>query len=268
MEDCSSSLHQLDYVEVACSRLEAFCAQRSIPVSHGFGHAQRVLQHVDRAIAVAEPPLLDSRALSVRLAALLHDADDSKYFPDGPKNQYPNAKRIMQEAGVSEDVSAEALKMIGFVSCSKNGNSVPLEAEHEPEWLWPRWADRLEATGEIGVVRCWQFNRELQDVPLFTEKTPKPQSEIEVWELGTPERFERYQKSGGKSESMLDHYFDKLLQVARPPAKIIQNCYLEDKMASGAAPLVKILLAYGKTGEVPMEELYAMEARTVARGGT
>lgn len=36
---------------------------------------------------------------------------------------------------------------------SANGNSIPEDALHEPELLWPRWADRLEATGEIGIVR-------------------------------------------------------------------------------------------------------------------
>lgn len=63
---------------------------------------------------------------------------------------------------------------IGLVSCdwaddlttclstgSKNGNSVPDDAVREPELLWPRWADRLEATGEIGILRAlssrWQF---------------------------------------------------------------------------------------------------------------
>ena len=39
-----------------------------------------------------------ARALAVRLAALLHDADDRKYFPDTCKT-YANAKQIMSDAG-------------------------------------------------------------------------------------------------------------------------------------------------------------------------
>ena len=34
----------------------------------------------------------------------------------------------------------------------------PPDAKLCPELLWPRWADRLEATGAIGVVRCHQYN--------------------------------------------------------------------------------------------------------------
>ena len=47
------------------------------------------------------PPLPEARALAVRLAALLHDADDRKYFPDTCKT-YANARQIMSEAGAAE----------------------------------------------------------------------------------------------------------------------------------------------------------------------
>lgn len=227
----------------------------------------RVLGHAEAALAVAGNEISASRALSVRLAALLHDADDRKYFPNCPKGEYPNARRLMNEAGAEEAVIADSIRMISLVSCSKNGNSAPPELASGCEWLFPRWADRLEATGEIGVVRCWQYNEELEvPAPLFIDSTPRPKTEDEVWALATPERFQKYQTSGGASDSMLDHYFDKLLQVARPPAEIVRNSYLEQKMQEGAEPLVRILLAFGQTGEVPMEQLKAMEARCSAGG--
>lgn len=57
---------------------------------------------------------------------------------------------------------------------SANGNSIPEDALHEPELLWPRWADRLEATGEIGIVRtlvapigrksCFSWRQKLRDL--------------------------------------------------------------------------------------------------------
>ena len=34
-----------------------------------------------------------------------------------------------------------------------------------------------------------------------------------MWAEVKEERFENYQKSGGGSVSMMDHYYDKLLQV-------------------------------------------------------
>ena len=58
--------------------LTKLCLEAGIDDSHGAGHAAAVLRHVESAVAVAVPPLPEDRALAVRLAALLHDADDHK----------------------------------------------------------------------------------------------------------------------------------------------------------------------------------------------
>ena len=84
--------------------------------------------------------------------------------------------------------------MISLVSCSSNGNAAPPEARTSPELLWPRWADRLEASGEVGVVRCYRYNLHV-GAPLSVEATPRPASPEEVWRHATEERFEAYQAS-------------------------------------------------------------------------
>ena len=92
--------------------------------------------------------------------ALLHDADDKKYFP--ANEGYPNAAKICQTALAStkrfnaKAVEKEMRKMIAYVSASDNGNSIPKRALSNPELLWVRYADRLEAIGPIGAVRCFQ----------------------------------------------------------------------------------------------------------------
>lgn len=205
----------------ATALLRALCDEAKVDESHGTRHAVAVLQHAQAALdsaAAGSPgrPIPPARALAVRLAALLHDADDRKLFPSDGPDALPNARRIGAEAGAARfgpSVLPEMLWMIKLVSCSKNGNSAPAEARQAPELLWPRWADRLEATGEIGVVRCYQWNRSLGE-PLSITSTPRPQTEAEVWALATEERFISYQARGGSSDSMLDHYYDKLLQVA------------------------------------------------------
>jgi hypothetical protein len=157
------------------------------------------------------------RVLAMRLSALLHDADDKKYFDtDATKD---NAKSVMQQAmqpysdsiKISR-VEKEALEMISLVSASDNGNTVPKRAQKHPELLWPRYSDRLEAIGAIGAVRCLQYNEE-QGRPRCVASTPKPKSVEEVWRLVTPERLENYMATK-TSSSMMDHYFDKLLQIA------------------------------------------------------
>jgi len=106
--------------------------------------------------------LTAEKSLTLKLAALLHDADDRKYFDDKSKN----ASNIIQQClaqidanqGVLEGhevIVEEALRMIEYVSASKNGNKVPKEALGAPEMLWVRFCDRLEAIGAIGAVRCY-----------------------------------------------------------------------------------------------------------------
>ena len=46
---------------------------------------------------------------------------------------------------------------------------------------------------------------------MFVDSTPRPQTTEELWTFVKDERFEAYQASGGASDSMLDHYYDKLL---------------------------------------------------------
>ena len=137
--------------------------------------------------------------------------------------------------------------MMSLVSCSANGN-VPARRAPRAELLWPRWADRLEATGAIGGVRCHQYNAKAGS-PIACEDTPRPADEAAALALATPERFAAYQANGGSGASMVDHYYDKLLQVARPPAELVRNRYLEEAARSRSAPLLSVCLAFSREGE-------------------
>jgi hypothetical protein len=57
---------------------------------------------------------------------------------------------------------------------------------------------------------------------------------------------------------------DKLLQVARPPPALVRNTYLERVAAERVAPLVSVCLSYGRTGEVPVDEIRELEAAIAA----
>ena len=61
-------------------------------------------------------------------------------------------------------------KMVQLVSSSKNSDCIPLDIQ---EWyLIPRYADRLEAIGLIGVKRCYQYNKTI-NAKLYDNNTPK-----------------------------------------------------------------------------------------------
>ena len=148
----------------------------------------------------------------MQLAALLHDADDKKYFKTDKTKE--NAAKVIAGAldGSAFDVKRvtdEVMEMIGYVSFSDNGNTIPKRALKEPEFLWPRYSDRLEAIGAIGAVRCWQYNEEVKR-PKALPSTPRPKNREQLWALVTPERLASYVERK-TSDSMMDHYFDKLL---------------------------------------------------------
>ena len=200
--------------------------------------------------------LPEERQLSMKLGALLHDADDRKYFASDSKN----AENIITESLSEVDqekildnhqkILDDTILMISMVSASGNGNKVPPEAIENPELLWVRFCDRLEAIGPIGAVRCYQYAVEKGNPLDVPGSTPKPQSAEEVWSHVKPERFEEYQRTGA-SASMLDHYYDKLLQIAHFDPKVVQNEYLQNEASRRVQPLVDVCLEYGKNGEVP-----------------
>ena len=270
-----------------------------IKESHGILHAETVHHHTRKAIeslstSSKEPrhlyhrPLSQIQALEIEAAALLHDVDDEKYFPNNASastkasiedeavrlehyaSLYPNAVELMREAGIPESSHEIILFMIDVVSCSKNGNSVPSRVDgnrgntNDKEniddtnstnyhLLIPRWSDRIEAVGARGVWRCYQYNQEKKRPLDLTGVTPRPQTSEELWSHVVPERFEVYMATpDGKTEdpSMLGHYYDKLFHVACPPKQIVRNEYLEAKLQDSAKELVEVCLRYGKTGIV------------------
>lgn len=126
--------------------------------------------------------------------------------------------------------------MISYVSASDNGNAIPERAQSHPELLWVRYADRLEAIGTVGAVRCWQYNTE-KGAEMSTETTPRCQTKDEVWANVTPDRFEKYMATK-TSDSMMDHYFDKLLQIALFDKKTVANDYFCEEAARRVDPLL------------------------------
>ena len=120
-----------------------------IKISHGMDHVERVFDHACRAVEVHQPPLSPLQGMEIKVAALLHDVDDGKYFPR--HGDYENARSILRQCAdtISSSSVDTILSMIGWVSCSKNGNHVPESIQQSGDYhlLIPRWADRLEAVG-------------------------------------------------------------------------------------------------------------------------
>jgi len=231
-----------------------------IKASHGWNHIQAVFDHTNKALLSLEYKLPSMVAMEIKMAALLHDMDDKKYFPHVCSGEYPNAVVVLEILGIATMSRKQIIKMISWVGCSENGNSIPEEVEDSGAYhlLIPRWADRLEAVGSRGVVRCYQYNCE-KGQPLSSVASPRPQSEEELWtKYAIHSKLQEYMDRGGTSTDMISHYYDKLLHIAKPPKEIVRNAYLEGTAESSSKDLVEVCLRYGKTGKVDVKHIMSL----------
>eukprot|EP00759_Apiculatamorpha_spiralis_P048457 PhF_6_TR43652/c0_g1_i1/m.67078/K06950/K06950; uncharacterized protein len=168
-----------------------------------------------------------------------------KFFPTHKNCE--NARTVLDACyGDAEEATATkelVLKMISLVSTTSNGNTTPQGIE---TWLlYPRFADRLEAVGEIGIERCLSFNDYVKR-PMHTSETPMPLTEAELNQVANSERFEGYLKKK-TSDSFLDHFYDKLLHVGKPEAfGGCTNPYLVKEAERRHQVLVDYVLKYNK----------------------
>jgi uncharacterized protein len=212
--------------------------------SHGYIHAITVMTHCEKASQYLDP----KTKFLVTVAGLLHDVDDKKFFPKN--DNYQNLILAMQ--GFDSDDIKLVKEMVGYVSCSVNGNTIPERAIENPWLLYPRHADRLEAIGKIGIARCYKYTKS-NNTPLFLESTPRPQNEDDLWtNIATETRYQNYK---GNSKSFIDHFYDKLLRVYSVDT---QNSYFEGIKKEQTQILIDFVLEFGRIGTLNVEELEQM----------
>jgi uncharacterized protein len=212
--------------------------------SHGIDHAVAVMNHAENALNKATFTV-DTRIKNcVLLAALLHDADDRKFFPNN--KDYENLRSVIHDMAC-DDVEL-IIRMVSLVSSSKNGDSIPEDAVRNEWLLYPRYADRLEAIGIIGVERCYQYALTSKN-PLYVATTPCVTTEEDMWTVATIERYNSYK---GVSDSMIDHYYDKLLRAAMFP---IRNEYFDSETNIRRKPSIDFVLMFGRNKSISDEEV-------------
>jgi len=239
-------------------------SKQFIDDSHGLSHMLTVLCHATKALEAWDGKPIDPKEiLKVKLAALLHDIDDSKYFPSSV--EYENARYILSKANEyseysTSDIKAEdiddIIEMISWVSSSKNGDTIPKKVSDINSYLlYPRYADRLEAIGIIGLERTLEYSlkRKNQGNPkgaLFLKSTSRATTEDELFgSIATKERYESY---SGASDSMIDHFYDKLLRIGVFP---ISNLYFESICRQRQKPLIDVVLEFGSKPDITEDEL-------------
>lgn len=126
----------------------------------------------------------------VRLAALLHDADDRKLFGD---NGYVNARRFMDSEGIQADVQEKVLSIVSQISFKGTDSVVPdtLEGRIVQD------ADRMDAIGAIGIARAFAYGGSRGRAMHIPGDEPKAGMDAEAYSSNT-----------GTS---VNHFYEKLL---------------------------------------------------------
>lgn len=195
--------------------------------SHGIDHAIAVQTHC--MMACIEARFIGTRESTICvIAGLLHDADDRKYHPDSflakygsaadGQCNYRNARLVMDKTQVPAEIQTQVLECVSLVSYSANGDSRIWSADHPragqpiPEWmLYPRYADRLEASGEIGYERCCDYTKAHGGVVVHPD-TPLFGTDEEIYQEVERRRGDYHRV--GKSRSVIDHYYDKIVPLS------------------------------------------------------
>jgi uncharacterized protein len=234
----------------AITKVKEFVETHTLDKGHSLDHFLAVLGHTQRMVLFhKEPKLTQDQIEDLNLAALLHDVDDRKFFPD--HTNYENARLILSELLPDDWLRVEEIiYLISLVSTSSNGNAIPVD-EANLWMLYPRFADRLEAIGKIGVERCIIYSAHTGR-PMFLSTTPRCETEEELWAVATSLRFQMYLLHK-KSESVVDHIYDKLLHIGNPESvKMMNNEYLTREATARHQYVVDYVLEFGRTGVMPL----------------
>lgn len=204
--------------------------QNIIDAGHGVRHALDVMEHSRRALEYE--PSIDAHTIdAIMLASLLHDADETKFFST---SDHFHARQIVKEINWSNEDAV--VEMIDLVSTSQNGNT-PCDTEWK---LFPRVGDRLEAMGEVGIARCYSYAK--MKTCLYTPNTPRVTNHAELEIVAPKERFLNYK---GKSDSMIDHFYDKLVHLNKFECK---NEYFLEEKETRMKPIYEFLFEFGRKG--------------------
>lgn len=236
-----------EFIDKYINKLKTILEKNNVCKSHGINHAISVMEHSKKSIEY-ENNLTEIEKEAIIIASLLHDADDKKFFPNNNDNE--NTRFILNDK--SQEFINLVVKMIDLVSASKNKDNIPEDIKNKKWMLIPRYCDRLEAIGYIGILRCYQYNQ-TSNKPLYTQNTQKATNIEEVYKIAT---IERYNKYNGISESMIDHYYDKLL---RTHLFQIDNKYLLDEAQKRQNVLVDFVIEFGKNGFISDEKIKVIE---------
>ena len=159
---------------------------------HGTEHIERVSKI---SLRFAEAENADKE--TVALIALLHDADDYKLFGAESADKLTNAKAILEQCSINDNIKEQVLnsiKTIGYSKRLKGITPTTLEAMIVSD------ADMCDSIGCTGILRSYQYNSAHGRV--FFDKNIYPTLNMTSGEYAAK-----------KSGTVVTHMFEKLLKL-------------------------------------------------------
>lgn len=228
-----------DIYEKIVPPLKKLFEDHNVGKDHDISHALLVMNNCKNAILESKEKYSIENTQNMLLASILHDADDHKLF--STKNN-DNLKKIMKIAGYSKEIIMKVVEMVELVSSSINGDRLPKNKKDYYKVI-PRYSDRLEAIGMIGIARTFSYTIH-KNQKLYCYDSPRPETIDEINMIATIERYNEYK---GNSKSMIDHFYDKLIRVCDFP---IENLFFERITRERKNEIINFILFFGRQGKI------------------
>ena len=178
---------------------------------------------------------------NIVIAGLLHDVNDRKINPD-PEEK--DTKRIIKFIGMESSMK-DILTMIHLVSYSKQMNTIDQVIPCKTYQLIPRYADRIEALGWIGLIRSYQYTTQ-EGKPLINDEDPIYSSRDDMIAEGK----KRILTYDGTSTSMISHIYDKIINIPLDPKTCERidtgSTYLNQQMEKRLGEVIRFLTMLSK----------------------
>lgn len=159
---------------------------------HGMEHVNRVL---NLSLKFAEKENANKDV--VALIALLHDVDDYKLFGMESANNLTNARNILEQCAIEDNIKEQVLKAIKTIGYSKRLEGIsPITLEG----MIISDADMCDGIGSTGILRSYQYN--LAHGNLFFDKNITPILNMSATDYMTK-----------KVGTVVTHMFEKLLKL-------------------------------------------------------
>lgn len=160
---------------------------------HDMPHINRVFQ-LSQKFATLEHANLELTGL----IALLHDVDDYKLFGQENAAQLPNARYIMNDAGVNEALQTRVLHAIQEIGYGKRLRGIKPSS---PESRVVSDADMCDDLGTSGILRTYAYGQKI-DRPFFNP-TIFPRDHL------TADQY----VSNDHPTTSICHFFEKILRL-------------------------------------------------------